>query len=162
ALVGALAGVLLAARGGAALAADLLAGAFPGDPIALRGAGGGGALAVGFGDDAVSHVLYVRVSLSSYGQYTKPPCWVHRPRGPISVVAGTCCKCVPSVVQQPPASHSAGEGGRWIASGGEGGTGTGAACAGTSICGGGTTTGACSTRPGRVGGAALPRQMLAA
>src|SRR5262245_10008577 len=59
ALVRALTWVLLAARGHAALEADLLAAAIALDGVTLHRLGGHGALAVGFGHDLVTHLVFL-------------------------------------------------------------------------------------------------------
>src|SRR5690606_18116610 len=70
ALVRALARVLLAAGGDAALAADLLAAAFALDLVALGQLGRGRTLAVGLGDDLVAHGCEFLCVLRNPPRYT--------------------------------------------------------------------------------------------
>src|SRR3954469_23382577 len=105
----------------------------------------------------------MRCFVAGYGQYTSPPCWLHRPFGPARL-GPTWRRCWPSLLQQPPTSQWVGVGGRSIATGGGIGVGCaiGSGQAGGVITGGGTTMGACRTRAGRPATPVPPRQVRAA
>ena len=76
-------------------------------------------------------------TIVNYGQRSTPPCSVHTPQDPIRS-GPRRCRCVPSVVQQPEASHEVTL--RSLSAGGgndTGGIGWGSATAGLGVGGAG-------------------------